>query len=560
MTFLTCGRAWARPSHGRASSSLTRHRATERLLHARKDCLRLLDRFDLVESRLLPDVKILDDKITLPMEVGKIVRQRLELCLRRRQITLRCLGIKLRPLNRFCLLVDQRGQSCDFFVGVLDKGLVPCLRRRFTLHFLSLGLFRVLDDLLDETHHRRGPSVLLVGGELHRRRLLLEESGVTPLLRLVYGRKLVERLFQDNLRGPLVSDHLLVLCVLGLAVRGRCELLFFSLGDTLCSSGDLLVQLLDESSKGLNFSLEVLLLLSLLVRHLLVRVELRIAEELELHLLLLFCLQIGHHLVHRSLYLCERVELYGDGERGKLLAGPAGAGCWTAGAAPLPGRKKIIEVQGGILRGSPERRGGGHAGASARGGLLLQQRHALRQQLPIVVVSEDGQGLVDGHDLVAACLTPQGPLVVKVVTDQLEILEELNVLGPLVPGQIQQFLSVDEQLLVGEELGLVLVQLLLRELNVLLQLGHVLLVILDTLPLLLLNVGQLRLEVFFHLFEDAHDDTRPRDVGARVRRGLLHEGRTLLRLKACRLCGQILIRKLDWKLRVLRGAASIEGG
>merc|ERR1719460_182981 len=143
MTVLTCCRAWVRQSHDTASSLLTRSRATERLLHARKDCLRLLDRFDLVESRLLPDVKILDDKITLPMEVSKIVRQRLELCLRRRQIALRCLGIELRPLNRFCLLVDQRGQSRDFFVGVLDEGLVPCLRRRFALHFLSLGLLSV---------------------------------------------------------------------------------------------------------------------------------------------------------------------------------------------------------------------------------------------------------------------------------------------------------------------------------------------------------------------------------------------------------------------------------
>mmetsp|Transcript_95073 Transcript_95073/g.255726 ORF Transcript_95073/g.255726 Transcript_95073/m.255726 type:complete len:219 (-) Transcript_95073:803-1459(-) len=135
-------------------------------------------------------------------------------------------------------------------------------------------------------------------------------------------------------------------------------------------------------------------------------------------------------------------------------------------------------------------------------GVNLKEGDGLGEHLAVVVLSEDGDGLGDGLGLGGAGLASLLPLRVEVVASQLQVLEELDVLGALVARVLQILLGVGERLGVASVLHLHLVELLLAHLDLGRLGGRECLEVFLSLQLLLLRSAELALELLEHLVHD----------------------------------------------------------
>mmetsp|Transcript_82813 Transcript_82813/g.229967 ORF Transcript_82813/g.229967 Transcript_82813/m.229967 type:complete len:252 (-) Transcript_82813:783-1538(-) len=251
------------------------------------------------------------------MEVRLVRGQRLELGVGALQVALGLGRLELGIRRGLRLLGHGAGELRDHGVGVLHKLLVVCLCPGLTRRGLGLELLRVLDDLLEQTHNRRGACVCLVLGELRLGRLgaALGEGNLVADAFAVEVLQPQQGLLQNGLGGPLVGDCRLEFGILLLA--GTACLLDLSLH--LCDLGvrmaDLLLEAIHGVCERINLGLEVLLVLALAVCCLFVFAKLLFAIGLEICFFSLLALELCNHLVDHLLHLTKGVQLYHHRQR-----------------------------------------------------------------------------------------------------------------------------------------------------------------------------------------------------------------------------------------------------
>mmetsp|Transcript_1475 Transcript_1475/g.5008 ORF Transcript_1475/g.5008 Transcript_1475/m.5008 type:complete len:430 (-) Transcript_1475:308-1597(-) len=428
------------------------------------------------------------------MQVGLVSLEGVELSHSARQVAVRVGRLHLRVRDGLGLRRHGLSQLGGHGVGVFDEALVVRLSLGLRSRSILLKLIGVFKNLLEQTHDGGGTSIGLVLVELFRRRLnaLLEVDHLLADALAVEVLKACEGLLEHGLRGTLVCHHLLELGVLCLTVLA-CLLDLGLGGSDLCLRRcHLLSDPLDLGGQRVKLGLEVALVLCLGIGELLVLVQLLDAIRLELDLLLLLVLQLCEHLVHHLLHLREGVQLRGECQRGELRARALRDGAATA----VPSSQEVLRIDAGQHGGTPQGLDcPGAPGSHGRGALvvgdLLQEAHSLCQQLAVVVLGQDGDGLADGLELLGTRLTPALPFLVLVVASELQVPEELHVGGALLARELEVLLRVGQCLLVRGVLRLVCIELFLSQGNLLLLRCRKLLVGLDGLHLRLLHGAEL---------------------------------------------------------------------
>mmetsp|Transcript_65883 Transcript_65883/g.166897 ORF Transcript_65883/g.166897 Transcript_65883/m.166897 type:complete len:354 (-) Transcript_65883:206-1267(-) len=234
----------------------------------------------------------------------------------------------------------------DGLVGVLHEVLVSVLSVLLSSDGLILRLPGVGDDSLDHAHDTRAAGVLVVLGEARGRvaRVRVGAGGRnmrgTRLILLDHGVDLLhalQSLAQDHLREPLVGDRLLVICILGLSVRGSLLHLALHLRDCGHGSLHLLRQILDGLLEVRYLDLQSCLGVVARLRGALVVVQFLDAPVAVLDLVLLLPLEFRHHLVDFLFDLSKGVQLCpGRQERQVCRAGGSRSAQQHRGGAVQP--------------------------------------------------------------------------------------------------------------------------------------------------------------------------------------------------------------------------------
>merc|ERR1719326_1610830 len=405
----------------------------------------------------------------------------------------------------------------DGCVRILKELFVRRRGIRLRTDRIGLSLLRLVDYGLDHPNDAVAAFVLVVLLEVFRRwrglRARVRRRGGANLgedkvssetslaVSLLHA---VEREREDLLRRALVGDGLLELGVLRLPILARAGHLKLRVLDLSVGGRELFLQRVQGRRQGLDLGGQV--------RHgvltedslLLVLVELRDAEVLLLHVVLLLLLELFRHLFNLLLDLLESLE--------------------------CDRRRHCDEhLAAGALRGRPQRRGGRAPPRPLRGDRDLHEGDRLAEELVGLVGVEDGDRLGHALQLQVPSLRPRLELRVGVRATDLEVRDELLVGREGVLRVREVLLRRGEILLcLRELLGLGVDHLLprsnLRELARLdlLEVRH-------GLRLLLLRLGEVRLEGLLHLLEDPEDLPARGSVGLEARR-LLEERRDLFTL------------------------------
>mmetsp|Transcript_95071 Transcript_95071/g.255710 ORF Transcript_95071/g.255710 Transcript_95071/m.255710 type:complete len:439 (-) Transcript_95071:152-1468(-) len=154
-------------------------------------------------------------------------------------------------------------------------------------------------------------------------------------------------------------------------------------------------------------------------------------------------------------------------------------------------------------------------------GVNLKEGDGLGEHLAVVILGEHRDGLGNGHGLGRAGLGALLHLRIEVVASELQVAQELDILGALVARKCEVFLGIGERLRVAGVLGLHLVELLFAGIDLRGLRGSQGLEVLLRLDLLLLRGAEFALELLKHLIHHTVD-ARGAPGGARLIDGLVH--------------------------------------
>mmetsp|Transcript_31057 Transcript_31057/g.38137 ORF Transcript_31057/g.38137 Transcript_31057/m.38137 type:complete len:273 (-) Transcript_31057:787-1605(-) len=212
-----------------------------------------------------------------------------------------------------CLLLisNALGLFLQGLRGVFAKGLVVLLRLRLHscgLRFHGLG---IRDELLQHQHHTVATGTLLVSSEglglLGCRDVFLHQGRLALLV--VKVAQDTQSLLQQVLGGSLLSNHLLELLVLLLAVLRSQLLLFLKLLDIGLQGSQVFCGRLHLHLQRLALGVQIGHQALLLICGQLILLKLRDAVVLLLDLVRLFLLQSCHHGIDLLLDNGEPIEL-----------------------------------------------------------------------------------------------------------------------------------------------------------------------------------------------------------------------------------------------------------
>merc|ERR1719310_950374 len=505
----------------------------------------LLERVDLPSAGLFANLEVLQQEVARPVQARNVLTQSHQVRRRRSLVLLRRIEVALKTGLLALLLGDRLAVSRTLLRALLHQLLVVLLRVRLVLRIrLDLHLKLVLE-LRDQ--RRRAACVLLrisARGRRRRRRGdavirrcadrrksdnaracnarlrccgLLRITGVgatrlhvdalflrqlTALGRLVHRRvvELVQAVLGDakQLHSRVVlCRHRDELLVLGLArLRSLCDRLV-ERNDAILQRLDLVLQRRDAALHVLDRSRQTLQLVLQIDLLELRSPELRLAPLLLRVVVLLLLAEQHHHVVDHLDHLVEAhlLALESKLDEAQLLR--------VALRRVLHHRERLVA---NVLLGAhlKERR----------------RRKRLLEQIQRIVIVQDLDRLLDGHELLRARLHPRVVVRTRCRAALLQLRKELRVLA-------QRFLRVLQVVLQVDDLHghlAVLFQLHLDRLsrgrNLLLLRSDQSFEVGDGTVLRLRDVAQLLLHVLEQLLQDTDDLARSRRITSRSRQEL----------------------------------------
>merc|ERR1719353_556626 len=481
--------------------------------------LRLLQRIDFSSARFLANLEVLQQEVARPVQARNVLTQSHQVRSRRGLILLRRTEVALKPGLLALLLGDRLAVGRTLLRALLHQLLVILLRVRLVLRIrLDLHLKLVLEL---RRRRRRGDAVIRHGADRRKSdntracNARLRGCGLLRITGVGATRIHVDALFLRQLTalGRLVHRWVveLVQAVLGDAKQlhsrvvlraHRDELLVLglarlrSLSDRLVERNDAILQRLDlllqrrdaalHLLDGHRQTLQLVLQVDLLQLR---RPELRLAPLLLCVVVLLLLAEQHHHVVDHLEHLVEA----------HLLA--------------LESKLDEAQLLRVVLYRGLHRRESILANASLGAHLeKCRRRKRLLEQIQRIVIVQDLDRLLDGHELLRARLHPRVVVRTRCRAALLQLRKELRILA-------QRFLCVLEVVLQVDNLHrhlAVLLQLHLDRLsrgrNFLLLRSDQRFEISDGSILRLRDVAQLLLHVLQELLQDADDLARTRRV------------------------------------------------